>query len=215
MPIGQIVHEKLLEAKGGEKEGVVKSQLAWKAPNGEVPLTSVETLRVHARPANERVFDLEVVLTAGDKAVTLGDTKEGTMAMRIAESMRLKQPKGKVGEGSIVNSAGDRGATAWGKRAAWVEMSGPVGGKMLGIAIFDHPKNPKHPTRWHARDYGLFAANPFCEAEMDKAQPKGAGDFTLKAGQSVTFKYRLLLHAGDAAAAKVAERYASFEQGQQ
>ena len=89
-------------------------------------------------------------------------------------------------------------------------MSGPIDGKVLGIAFMDHPSNPRHPTRWHARDYGLFAANPFCEAEMDKALPKGGGDFTLKAGQTSAFRYRVFIHEGDAGAAKVAERYAGF-----
>ena len=86
----------------------------------------------------------------------------------------------------------------------------PVDGKVVGIAIFDSPKNPRHPTRWHARDYGLFAANPFCEREMDKTQPEGAGDFKLEAGKSVTFNYRIILHEGDAAQAKIAERFAEY-----
>jgi hypothetical protein len=98
----------------------------------------------------------------------------------------------------------------WGKRAAWVDYSGPVDGKVVGIAFFDHPKNLRHPTRWHARDYGLFAANPFCEREMDRTQAAGAGDLKLAAGQSVTFQYRIILHAGDAAQAKIAERFAEY-----
>jgi len=213
-PIGKIVHDKIVEAKGGADTGVLKSSQKWIAPDGAVPVTTTQTLRVYSRPATERLFDLEVTLTAGEKDVLFGDTKEGTAGLRIAESMRMQGAKNAPGAGHIANSEGDVDKAVWGKRAKWVDMSGPIGGKVYGIAFMDHPTNPRHPTRWHARDYGLFAANPFCEAEMDKAQPKGAGDFTLKAGQSVTFKYRLLLHAGDAAAAKVAERYSAFGQGQ-
>ena len=98
----------------------------------------------------------------------------------------------------------------WGKRAAWVDMSGPVDGKVMGISIFDHPSNLRHPTRWHARDYGLFAANPFCEVEMDKTQEKGAGDYTLPAGQSLTLRYRVLLHEGPADSEKLASRFKTF-----
>ena len=98
----------------------------------------------------------------------------------------------------------------WGARAKWVDMSGPILGKTYGIAIFDHPSNLRHPTRWHARDYGLFAANPFCEAEMDKSQPKGAGDFVLAAGKSVTFKYRVLVHTGEPDVAKLAAQFADY-----
>ncbi|RYD66148.1 MAG: hypothetical protein EOP84_31365, partial [Verrucomicrobiaceae bacterium] len=209
-PVGKIIHEKILEAKGGEKEGVISAQLKWEAPDGSVPLTSVQTLRVYDRPANERLFDIEVTLKAGEKDVILGDTKEGTMGMRIAESMRLKQPKGKTGEGHMLSSEGDKDGAVWGKRAAWVDYWGPVQGKTLGVAMMDHPKNPRHPTRWHARDYGLFAANPFAEHEMNKSQPKDAGDFKIPAGESVNFKYRFYLHEGDAAQAKVAERFQEF-----
>ncbi len=212
-PVGQIVHEKVLEAKGGPGAGVLTTQEKWTAPDGTVPVTSKQTLRVYSRPANERLMDFEVTLIAGDKDVVFGDTKEGTAAIRIAESMRLKGPKSTPGAGKIVNSEGDSGDKAWGKRAKWVDMSGPIDGTIYGIAFMDHPSNPRHPTRWHARDYGLFAANPFCEREMDKNQPAGAGDFTLKAGQSATFKYRILIHEGDGEAAKVADRFKAFADG--
>jgi hypothetical protein len=213
-PYGRIEHDKVLEAKGGTEFGVLKSSQKWIAPDNSIPVTSTQTLKVYSRPDSERLFDFEVTLTAGDKDAVFGDTKEGSAAIRIAESMRLKQPKETPGAGKIINSEGDADATAWGKRAKWVDMSGPIDDKILGIAFMDHPKNPRYPTRWHARDYGLLAANPFCEKAMDKNQPAGAGDFTLKAGQSVTFRYRVLVHEGDAAAAKVADRYLAFTQDQ-
>jgi hypothetical protein len=209
-PIGKIVHDQVLEAKSGAEAGVLTTAQKWVAPDGRVPLTSRQTLRVYARPASERLFDFEVTLQAGETDVVLGDTKEGTAAIRIAESMRLKGPKSTPGAGKILNSEGAADSQVWGKRAKWVDMSGPIDAKIYGIAMMDHPKNPRHPTRWHARDYGLFAANPFCENEMDKNLPKGSGDFTLKAGQAVTFRYRFYIHEGDALAAKVAERYAEY-----
>ena len=205
---GRIEHEKFLEVKGGEKEGVIRDQLRWVTADGGVPLTSVQTFRV--QDGAERVIDFSMTLTAGEQDVVFGDTKEGTMALRIAESMRLLGADKEPGEGKIVNSAGEVDGKVWGRRAAWVDYSGPVDDKVVGIAIFDHPQNPRHPTRWHARDYGLFAANPFCEHEMDNAQPAGAGDFKLAAGQSVTFQYRIILHAGDAVQAKIAGRFADY-----
>jgi hypothetical protein len=208
LPLGKIEHEKFLEVKGGEKEGVISDRLRWLAPDGSVPLTSVQTFRVLA--GIPRIIEFSMTLTAGEKPVTFGDTKEGTMALRLAESMRLTGADKKPGTGKIVNSAGDTNEKVWGKRAAWVDYSGPVNGKTVGIAIFDSPKNPRHPTRWHARDYGLFAANPFCEREMDKTQPEKAGEFKLEAGQSVTFAYRIILHEGDAKEAKIAELFQEY-----
>lgn len=209
-PTGEIRHDQFLEVKGGDQQGVIKDQLKWVAPDGSMPLTSVQTFRVYQRPENERLFDFEVALTAGAKDVIMGDTKEGSMAMRLAESMRLELPKKQPGQGHIVDDQGQRDNDVWGKHASWVDYSGPIDGKTLGVAFFDHPQNPRHPTRWHARDYGLFAANPFCEHEMDKSKPAGTGDFKIPAGQTVTFRYRVLIHEGDAAAAKVADRYAEY-----
>lgn len=207
-PVGKIVFDKVVAAKGGEV-GVVTTSQKWTAPDGSVPVTSLQTLRVYEGAKTERVFDFETTLTAGAKEVTFGDTKEGTFAMRIAESMRLKQPKG-PGEGHIVNSEGLRDEKVWGTRAKWVDMSGPILGKTYGIAIFDHPSNLRHPTRWHARDYGLFAANPFCEAEMDKTKAKGAGDYVLAAGKSVTFKYRVFIHTGEPDVAEIGKRFGEW-----
>jgi hypothetical protein len=211
-PVGKIVLDKVQKAEASERSGEVVVGTKWIAPDGSVPVTGVQRLIVYPRPKSERLFDFVTTLTAGDKDVTFGDTKEGTFAIRIAESMRLKGPKNAPGQGHILNSAGLRDDKVWGQKANWVDMSGPIDAKTYGIAIFDHPKNPRHPTRWHAREYGLFAANPFCEVEMDKTQPKGAGDFLLKAGQSVTFQYRVLLHEGAPDAAKLAERFDAYVQ---
>ena len=97
----------------------------------------------------------------------------------------------------------------WGKRAEWCDYFGPVDGKTVGIAIFDHPGNPRHPTWWHVRDYGLFAANPFGLHDFEK-KPAQAGNMTIAAGKSVTFRYRIYLHEGDDKQAKVAERYQEY-----
>ena len=82
------------------------------------------------------------------------------MAVRLNEVMRLTHGKA-AGTGHIVQSTGVRDGATWGKRAEWCDYYGPVEGQVVGIAIFDHPSNPAHPTWWHVRDYGLFAANPF------------------------------------------------------
>ena len=208
-PVGVTEHVKVLAMEPGKVSGVLKTSQKWAAPDGTVPLTSVQVLRVHAGPETERMLDFEVTLTAGDKDAVFGDTKEGSASLRIAESMRVKQPKA-PGEGHILNDSGVKDTQVWGQHASWVTMSGPVAGKPYAITFMDHPSNLRHPTRWHARDYGLFAANPFCEGDMDKSKAKGDGDYTLKAGQSITLKYRILITEGDEAAAKQEARYKEY-----
>src|SRR5262245_27969552 len=112
--------------------------------------------------------------------------------------------------GHIVNSEGVRDGETWGKRAAWCDYHGPVNGKIIGIAIFDHPQNPRHPTWWHVRDYGLFAANPFGKHHFENLDDKSAGNLTLPAGQSLTFRYRFYLHEGDEKQAGVAKKYQEY-----
>ena len=131
------------------------------------------------------------------------------MAIRINEALRLTHGKGKPGTGRIVLSTGVQDGETWGKAAAWCDYHGPLDGKVVGIALFDHPSNPRHPTWWHVRDYGLFAANPFGAHEFEK-KPAGTGDLTIPAGKSLTFKYRFYLHEGDEKQAKVAERYDAY-----
>jgi hypothetical protein len=205
---GKIVHGRFDELKSGKETGVIKSTDKWVAADGTVVCTDERTLRIY-KPANpqERVFDFEVTIHASHGAITLGDTKEGTMAIRLAETMRLK---GKVGHGHIVNSGGVRDDATWGKRADWCDYYGPVEGKTVGVAIFDHPQNPRHPTWWHVRDYGLFAANPFGQHDFEKFPDKTAGNLTIPAGQSLTFRYRFFLHEGDNEQAKVAEKYQEY-----
>lgn len=202
---GKIVHEEFTEIKSGKESGVIKSRDKWVAADGSIVCTDDRTLRIY-NPADGRLFDFEVTFHASHGDVTFGDTKEGSMAIRLAETMRLK---GKIGQGHIVNSEGVRDGKTWGKRANWCDYYGPVDGKIIGVAIFDHPENPRHPTWWHVRDYGLFAANPFGVHEFEK-KPADAGNLIIPAGQSVTFRYRFYLHQGDERQAKVAEMYEEY-----
>jgi hypothetical protein len=111
-----------------------------------------------------------------------------------------------------VLSSGPTDDKTWGKHGEWCDYYGPVQGKTVGIAIFDNPRNPRHPTTWHVRDYGLFAANPFGLHDFEK-KPKDAGDLTIEPGKTVTFRYRVYLHEGDTKTAGVAERYKDYAGG--
>ena len=204
---GKTVHQKFLALESGRDEGVIRTQNAWVAPSGTVVCTDERLMRFHA-DAQARMIDYEITLIASHGAVTLGDTKEGSMSIRLPSTMSAG---GTNALGHIVTSAGLRDGAAWGKPAEWVEYYGPVGGKTVGVAIFDHPQNPRHPTRWHVRTYGLFAANPFGLRPFDK-QAKGSGDFKLAPGERVTFRYRFVFHTGDEKAAGIPARYAQYAQ---
>ncbi|HSH94210.1 MAG TPA: PmoA family protein [Roseimicrobium sp.] len=210
---GRIVHKKFLDLKSGSKEGVIRTANAWVDTNNVVLCEDERTIRIQNTKDNIRIVDFNITIkaTAGD--IVLGDDKDGAMAIRVAESMRLKRREGKkmvAGEGHIVNSEGVRDDDTWGKRAKWCDYYGPVNGKTVGVAIFDNPSNPRFPTWWHVRDYGLFAANPFGQRHFEKLTDTHAGDMKIPAGQSVTFKYRFYFHEGDEKSAKVEETYQEY-----
>jgi len=207
---GKTVHEKFLEVSSGKKFGVIRSQNKWVAKDGAVVATDDRTIRFSGN-AKQRIIDYEVTIHASNGEVKMGDTKEGTMAIRLAETMRLTHNKFNKGKptGHIVNSEGVRDGETWGKRAAWCDYYGPVNDKIVGVAIFDHPKNPQHPTWWHVRDYGLFGANPYGVHDFER-KPPGAGNYVIPAGKSVTYRYRLVFHEGDEKQAGIAELYKNY-----
>jgi hypothetical protein len=150
-------------------------------------------------------FDFDSTVTAGDKEVTFGDTKEGSCGVRVAGTVKVDAKQG----GRIVNSNGETDKEAWGKQAAWCDYYGPVDGKVVGIAIMNHPTSFRYPTYWHVRTYGLFTANPFGLHDFTRAD-RGAGAHTLQPGESFTLRYRILVHKGDTQQGKVAEAFRTY-----
>lgn len=129
-------------------------------------------------------------LTASVCDVRFNDSKEGFFAVRVAPSLALKDSKG-----HILNSVGDKDADAWGKPATWVDYTGEIDGKTVGITMFDSHRNFGYPTYWHARDYGLLAANPF-GGKAFTGDEKKASPFSLQYGNSAEFIYAVLIHDG-------------------
>lgn len=217
---GTIVNDAVEHSVSGNV-GVIKARNRWVGPDGTVHLTDETTVRLHGS-GNARFLDYEVTLKApaGQPAV-FGDTKEGSMAIRLplwmtpphSYSVNKKRQKHE-GAGVIINAEGIKNDAAWGKRSTWVDYHGPKDGKVYGVAMFDHPQNPRHPTWWHVRSYALFAANPFGKHDFEnlKNEPK-AGNLTVPAGGSVTFRWRFYFHEGDEKAAKVAQRYQEYAAG--
>jgi Methane oxygenase PmoA len=153
--------------------------------------------------AQTRLIDCEFVLIATAGPLDIGDTKEGTFAIRVAPE--LSAPLG-----HMINSNGAQGEKAiWGKPANWVNYSGNISGMSVGIAVFDSPKSFRHPTTWHARAYGLFAANPFGIREFTRDQNKD-GSWTIPEGKSILFRYRVLIHDGNFDVNRIRQAYEQY-----
>ena len=200
---GNIVLEALGDMKSGPESGSLSARFLWKAPDGKALLQESRTMTFR-KNAIDFVFTLK---PAGAEKVTLGDTKEGTFAIRLTKALEEKTAKCEPCTGVMVNSEGATGEKQiWGKRANWVDYSGTVDGENLGIAVFDHPSNLRHPSYWHARGYGLFAVNPFGERDFYNDKTRD-GSVTLEPGQSLTLRYRLWIHPGNAQDSGLPEQY--------
>jgi hypothetical protein len=213
---GRSTHESFVETKDGEV-GIITTRNRWTAPDGRLICTDERTLRFHAATAG-RFIDFQITLQApAGEPLVLGDNKDGTMGFRVAQWMTMPHKyKGQpvATEGHQLTSTGLRDAEVWGKRADWCSYYAARNGKTYGVTIFDHPQNLRHPTWWMARDYGLFAANPFGQHDFEglKDQPH-IGDYTIPAGGTLTMRYRFYFHEGDPAAAQVAAHYAAYAAG--
>lgn len=138
-----------------------------------------------------RWIDYQIKITASEQPITFGDTKEGTFAIRTAPGLRIVD-KQKNPVAKARNSGGVEGGRIWGKKSKWVCYAGHLDDRDVSIAVFDHPNNLRHPTTWHAREYGLIAANPFGLHHFEGAK-KGTGNHTVAKGKSITFRYRILI----------------------
>ena len=209
---GKVVLKKLGDAKSGKASGVVAATFDWVGPDDKLVLTESRRMVFHSDPVL-RIIDFDITLTAGAAAAKFGDTKEGTFALRLAPSLEGSQrgaPATPARTGVMVNAEGLKTEReVWGKRSPWVDYAGEVDGEKLGIAILDHPANPRHPTYWHSRDYGLFAANPFGVHDFERDKTKD-GSLTIEPGKSVRFRYRLVIHPGDAQSGGVAALFQKY-----
>ncbi len=189
----------------------IRTKDHWVAPDGTIVCSDTRVVTFGTTPAGRHI-DFRITLHASHGDVTFGDNKEGTMGIRTHPLLRLQNDERRgnhTAKGSAVNSEGIEGKEIWGKRAKWVDYWGPINEKVVGIAIFDHPTNPRHPTWWHARYYGLVTANPFGAHAFEK-KPKGTGDMRIPSVESVMFRYRFLFHTGDVKQANIAGEYESF-----
>jgi hypothetical protein len=204
-PMGRIV-VRSAEWKDGERSGKLAATMDWRDQNGKVLLVETRNM-AFSGDDKVRTIDFQITLTAAVD-VTFGDTKEGAFAIRLADA--FTERKG----AKIVDADGRTGMVqVWGKRSNWVDYTAEVDGERLGVAMFDHPQSPRNPTYWHARDYGLFALNPFGRYAFDQKQEES--EWKLPAGQKVTFLWCVVIHPGDAQTGHVADLYKEYAAGKQ
>lgn len=187
---GTIQVEGTPEAAVRDNVAQVRAHCRWVAPDGKVIARDETALSFGALPGGERFIDVRIAMRGEGGPLVFGDTKEGSMGLRLLDAFNFKNAATVAR-----NSEGDGNKTIWGRRARWVDYGTECGGGWHGVAVFNHPDNPLSPPRWHARDYGLLAVNPFGEKSFDKKSGQ-AGGFTLPPGGEAVWRYRFVFYAG-------------------
>jgi hypothetical protein len=186
--------------------GWVATANEWRTADGVKVLDEARTIHLYDL-AEGRLLVLDIDLHASVVPVTFGDTKEGSLGIRIRTA--LTEQKGK---GRLTNAEGKTSEkNCWGQVSAWCDYSGEVDGKQAGLAIFADSNNLKLPTAWHSRGYGLMAANPFGRQKSGFPSQRGNTQLVhLAKGEHLQLRYGLFLHAGDVRDGKVAAAYERF-----
>ena len=202
---GRVVPQGFTQKQGGAVVSRLYTQNSWQTQVGEVLMTDVQNYRIYNLPEDAAILDLDLSFIASVGDVHFGDTKEGgIISIRVHPSMNASDG------GKMENAFGGiNEAETWGKRANWCDYSGVVDGTPVGIAVFDHIVNPRYPTYWHVRNYGLMGSNIFGGSSFER-DPSKDGSYTLKQGEEMHFRFRVLIHAGDANVGKVAQKYHDF-----
>ena len=208
---GEIKHLGIEKLINGSGEGTMITIESWIVPSGKEILAEKTEYHFIVK-GTVRIIDRITTLTAKDSAVLMKDTKEGMFGIRVArqlelasnESLILIDSTGNASTKKVItnegvtgnyrSSEGITGEAVWGTRAKWMTLEGSIAEEKISLVICDHPRNPGYPTYWHARGYGLFAANPL--GWNDFTQGKAVLNFTIPAGKSVTFRYRVIVSSG-------------------
>jgi len=206
--MGSIQQRSVLSAKGGTEAGELEVEADWVTYDNRV-LLKEHTRYVFRGGPSFRSVDRITTLQAQDEKVVFADAKDGMLGLRVVRALEMPSDKPDVFtdasgrattvakldnagvNGAYLTSEGKKGDAAWGTRGRWCNLSGNVGKEPVTISIFDHPSNPGFPTYWHARGYGLFAANPLGEKVFSNG--KEELNLTLAPHQSVAFRYRVLI----------------------
>jgi hypothetical protein len=219
---GSIRHQKILSRKADSKEATLETLSHWVDKNGTVLMEEFTVFRFRMS-GNDFFIDRQCTLTSRDQDVDFKDVKDGMLGIRVARELEMpstqadkfvdaqgNETKTEVMDntgvtGMYYNREGVKGDDTWGKRSQWMYLAGTKDNEKISIVILDHPKNPGYPTYWHARGYGLFAANPLGQAIFSSGKERL--DYKLAKRGSISFQYRIVIHSGSELSSEMVDKW--------
>ena len=208
---GTIVHDGVVKTEANKTNATLEITARW-INHDETILLRESTRYIFSIVDESFIIDRITTLNAINEDVHFNDVKDGLFAIRVAHELQHPASQAEIfidskgnpttvpalnnegTSGKYLSSEGMEGNAVWGTRARWVRLQGKMKDQLVSITIIDHPKNIGYPTYWHARGYGLFSANPLGQKVFSEGKQKL--NFMLKKDESVTFRYRVVVHSG-------------------
>lgn len=209
---GTIYHKSIEKAESADGTALLETTAEWRAPDNTLMLEEHTSFKFSATK-KLRIIDRTTTLKAMIDTVKFTDNKEGMFGIRVARELELPSEKptklmdshgnetlveqmdNTLVKGNYRSAEGVEGKEVWGTRCRWMKLSSEINGEKVSLVIIDNPSNVGYPTYWHARDYGLFAANTLGQKIFSDGENEL--NFSLTKGESVTFKYRLVVASED------------------
>ncbi len=195
---GQIISLRADIIESGNDKVIIESENIWRRPNANSPIKDFRKITITTPSKDVYQIDFEIVMEML-MDVTIEKTNHSLFSGRMDADLAV------INGGIMINADGDKGEKeTFGKKSAWIDFYGKRGDKFEGMAILQHPTNEWYPSPWFTRDYGFFSPTPMYWPQNDK-------ETTLKKGQTIQLKYRVLVHSGNTESAKIAERFEKFK----
>ncbi|MBE0654412.1 MAG: PmoA family protein [Bacteroidales bacterium] len=185
----------ILKAEGTEV--VVENECIWKRPGADAPIIDKRLITVSVPAPGKYRIDFEITLEMLQDLI-IEKTNHSLFSARMDPDLAV------INGGTMINAEGESGEKeTFGKRSAWMDYHGKRMGKTEGLAILQHPSNLWFPSPWFTRDYGFFSPTPMYWPENDEF-------ITLKKGEKITLRYRVLVHSGDHTEAGINEEFIKY-----
>lgn len=179
----------------------VELDLAYHVP-GQPPVMTEHRVLQFSAPAADGSYSLDWSAAFKVLQPVVLERTPPTKTSGGYAGLSLRFPKAFVPTWKFLTSDGKTvAAEANGDKLRWVDFSGPApDGAPAGIAIFDHPSNPRYPNNWY-----LNQSHPFFSPAIVYAAP-----MECKAGEEIKLRYRILVHPGAGAAASLDAAFQEF-----
>jgi hypothetical protein len=194
-------HEKWLKQKTRNGKVVLKAQNRWSFDAAPEDAVIRETVTMEVQEANKQGRAIDFTLefkNVSDKTFTIQgsqDEGKGYGGFNFRPDAALKPMLFTTAQGKQKEDT-TKIATPWSDVSFYLKERSAHS----GVAVFQHPENPGYPhPGWILRHYSFLGVSwPHVTAHV------------LQPGESVTLRYRMYVHRGDAEAAKVETAFEEY-----